>query len=97
MQWALTSVGVQHSLLREVPHLHTADERQQSGPGITFPGGGGEKRGRESSPEVSSAADRPRAARQDVHRLHHVVVFIFAELIDDERLLLVQLPQLHGA
>lgn len=94
MQWALTSVGVQHSLLREVPHLHTADERQQSGPGITSRGGSG---GRESSPEVSSAADRPRAARQDVHRLHHVVVLVLTELIDDEGLLLVQLPQLHGA
>lgn len=45
MQWALTSVGVQHSLLREVPHLHTADERQQSGPGITSPGGGGGRSG----------------------------------------------------
>lgn len=60
------------------------------------PGGGGGE-GREHSPEVPSAADRPRAARQDVHRLHHVVVLVLAELVDDEGLLLVQLPQLHGA
>lgn len=51
MQWVLTSVGVQHSLLWEVPHLHTADERQQSGPGTTSRGG---EEGRAGSTHLKS-------------------------------------------
>lgn len=90
---ALTSVGVQHRLLRQVPDLDAADKNQHSapsaGPGAGQPGWG-------HSPEVPAAADGLGAARQDGHRHHDVIVLVFTELVDDEGLVLLQLPQLHG-
>lgn len=90
---ALTSVGVQHRLLRQVPDLHAADKNQHSapsaGPGAGQPGWG-------HSPEVPATTDSLGAARQDGHRHHDVIVLVFTELVDDEGLVLLQLPQLHS-
>lgn len=91
---ALTSVGVQHRLLWQVPDLHAADESEQSAPG-TGPAAG--QPGWGHSPEVPAAADGLGAAGQDGHRRRDVIVLVFTELVDDEGFLLVQLPQLHGA
>lgn len=47
------------------------------------------------SPEIPAPADSLAAASQDRHRRHDVIVLVFTELVHDEALILLQLPQLH--